>query len=73
MPTGREERAMGDTEVAGQPPADDGQELTEAAASQEPGSQAAPVPGTDGAGSAPPVADPDTKFQGADPATKFQG
>jgi hypothetical protein len=63
---------MGDTEVAGQSPADDEQQPPEAAVSEEPELQDAPsAPGPDGAEL--PAADPDTKYQGAAPDTKYQG
>ena len=58
---------MGDTEVAGQPPADDEQQSPEAAASQDPVSQAAPsAPGADDAGLAagPPAVEPDNLYHG---------
>jgi hypothetical protein len=66
MSTGQEETA-GDTELAAQSPADDGQQAPKAEVSQPADPEAS---GTPGAG---PADDPDSKFQGADPDSKFQG
>ena len=52
---------MGDTEVAGQSPADDEQQPPGAEASQEPDPE---EPGTPDVGAAKPAVDPDTKFHG---------
>ena len=55
MATGNEGATPGDTEVAGQAPADDAQEPPETAASQEPGSETEP--------SAPGAGQPDTTIE----------
>jgi len=67
MATGNEGATPGDTEVAGQSPADDEQQNPEAAIGQEPDSQAAAsAPGADGAEPVAdsPVSKPDEKAQG---------
>jgi hypothetical protein len=53
---------MGDTEVAGQPPADDEQQPPEVEANQEP--EPDEKPSTPDAGGAEPIAKPDEKAQG---------
>jgi hypothetical protein len=52
---------MGDTDVAGQSPADDEQQPPGAETSQEPDPE---EPSAPDAGAAKPAAEPDTKFHG---------